>query len=144
MEPADRSQRLFSAVADACPLLLLIVINSYARSHRWPGLAVLAAVLFVALGCAQLWLLTVRGQTIGKIAFDIRIVRTRDKLMGGFVTNVLLRVVSGALIAMIPYFGAFYAVADLLFIFRSDRRCLHDWIAGTCVVKGRSEVLTCV
>ena len=144
MEPADRSQRLFAAVADACPLLLLVVLAAYSGNHRSTPLAVLATVLFLSLGCAQFWLLTARGQTLGKIVFDIRVVRTKDRLNGGFVANVLLRVMAVALIGMIPYLGPLLAVADILYIFRGDRRCLHDLIAGTCVVKGRSAALTFV
>jgi uncharacterized RDD family membrane protein YckC len=144
MEPADRSQRLFAAVADACPLLLLVVLAAYSGNHRSTALAGLATVLFLALGCVQLWLLTARGQTLGKMLFDIRVVRVRDKLNGGFIANVLLRVMAVALLGMIPYLGALFAVADLLFIFRSDRRCLHDLIAGTFVIKGSSAVLTFV
>ena len=144
MEPADRSQRFFAAVADACPLLLIITINAYARSHASAGLEVLAAVLFLIFSCAQFWLLTARGQTLGKIVFDIRVVRTKDRRNGGFIPNVLLRVAATALIGMLPFVGAFFAVADILFIFRSDRRCLHDLLAGTCVIKGGAEVITFV
>ena len=135
-DPADRSQRLLAAFVDACPLVLVFSVVTYAQRHRSLGLTILAIVLFVGLSFAQFWLLTTRGQTLGKIALGLRIVRTKDGRNGGFVTNVLLRVGAGALIGMIPYLGALYTVTDLLFIFRDDRRCLHDLIAGTRVVKG--------
>jgi uncharacterized RDD family membrane protein YckC len=35
--------------------------------------------------------------------------------------------------------GAFYSIADVLFIFGKDRRCLHDLLAGTRVVQGQPE-----
>jgi uncharacterized RDD family membrane protein YckC len=38
---------------------------------------------------------------------------------------------------MIPIFGLFFVLADTLMIFRADRRCLHDLMAGTRVVKVR-------
>lgn len=47
------------------------------------------------------------------------------------MTNVLLRLMLNTLLAFIPG----YALVDILFIFRKDRRCIHDFIAGTHVVK---------
>ena len=135
MEPGDRSQRLFAVIIDACPLALVISLFSRGRMHHSTVSTALALVLFVGVSGAQFWLLTTRGQTLGKIALGLRIVRTKDGRNGGFVTNVLLRVGVGALIGMIPYLGVFYTVADILFIFRGDRRCLHDLIAGTRVVR---------
>lgn len=52
-------------------------------------------------------------------------------VIDGFVTNVLMRSVLNRILSFIP----FYALVDILFIFREDRRCLHDRIAGTQVVQ---------
>ena len=49
---------------------------------------------------------------------------------GGFVRNVLLRLIANGMIGSIPFYG----LVDILFIFRSDRRCIHDLIARTQVV----------
>ena len=51
---------------------------------------------------------------------------------GGFVSNVLLRVIVNTVLSLIP----FYTLVDILLIFREDRRCIHDMIAGTKVVQG--------
>ena len=52
----------------------------------------------------------------------------------GFVRGVALRSwVFGAL-AFIPSVGGLAFLADLLHVFRRDRRCLHDLVAGTTVV----------
>ena len=45
-----------------------------------------------------------------------------------------LRYVLVMLVAVIPFIGGLLGVIDFLFIFRSDRRCVHDLIAGTKVV----------
>ena len=39
-----------------------------------------------------------------------------------------------AVIAQIPFAGGIFSLIDCLFIFREDRRCIHDLIAGTKVV----------
>ena len=70
------------------------------------------------------------GQTLGKKVLRIRIVKMDTGENGGFVPNVLLRTVVNILLIIIP----FYVVVDILFIFRGDRRCIHDMMAGTHVV----------
>jgi len=84
-----------------------------------------------ALVIAQLVMVSKRGQTIGKRAMGIKIVLKDTLENGGFVVNVLKRGVVNGLICLIPG----YFLVDSLFIFRADRRCLHDMIAGTLVVQ---------
>jgi len=38
------------------------------------------------------------------------------------------------LLGLIPLYG----LVDILFIFRSDRRCIHDMIAGTQIVEAET------
>lgn len=52
-------------------------------------------------------------------------------LNDGFATNVALRAWFKALLTIVP----FYVLVDVLLIFREDKRCGHDLIAGTKVVK---------
>ena len=77
------------------------------------------------------YLLTTRGQTPGKIALGIKIVNKDTHENGGFVPNVLKRAILNGFIGFIP----FYALVDILFIFGEEKRCLHDMIAGTIVVR---------
>ena len=93
------------------------------------GLAVLALVII------QIYLLSTRGQTIGKKLLDVRIVRFEDNTNPGFVKAFLLRAFVNGLIGAIPLIGGVYTLVDICFIFRDDRRCIHDLIAGTQVVK---------
>jgi len=46
------------------------------------------------------------------------------------VLNGLLGFITLYLLGGIPL----YSVVDALFIFRNDRRCIHDLVAGTVVV----------
>ena len=142
MEPAERVQRLVAAVADALAVFLVAGAGALALPEdgsAGAGLAWLFTLALVGLLAGQLWLLATRGQTVGKILMGIRIVRHPDGGQAGFVRNVLLRSAATLAIGAIPMAGALYGVADLAFIFRADRRCLHDLMAGTRVVKAEAR-----
>lgn len=87
--------------------------------------------LFFLVLCYQVWLLATRGQTIGKRIMRLRIVRQGTGELPGFGRAVGLRCWLNIALTMIPL----YSLLDVLFIFREDRRCLHDLLAGTDVVK---------
>jgi len=95
-----------------------------------------AAWVMLVLVAVQIVMISVRGQSLGKLLFRIRIARLRDERNPGFVHAFLLRSVLPGLIEIIPVFGMFFMLVDVCFIFREDRRCLHDLIAGTVVVSG--------
>ncbi len=73
------------------------------------------------------------GQTIGKRIVGIKVVR-RDGSRAGLARIFWLRNVVNNLLGWIPVVGGLYALVDLLWIFGSPRRCLHDYIADTIVV----------
>jgi uncharacterized RDD family membrane protein YckC len=95
------------------------------------GLGVLGFVFFVLI---HGYFLMKNGQTVGKKLTGIRIADL-DGGLPSFGRLIGLRYLPTSLISLIPLAGAFYPFLDVLFIFRSDRRCLHDLIAGTQVVK---------
>lgn len=70
------------------------------------------------------------GQTLGKKILKIRIVRLPDDSNPGFVHGVLVRRWLIGILALIPGF----ALIDALSIFREQKRCFHDQIAGTRVL----------
>ena len=90
---------------------------------------------FVLLLGVQIWLLCTRGQTIGKMALDVKIVRFADNAPPGFLHAVLLRLIVPGIIGVIPWVGLLFTLVNYCFIFGQSRRCLHDLIAGTKVVK---------
>jgi uncharacterized RDD family membrane protein YckC len=79
------------------------------------------------------FLLATRGQTVGKLALGIRIVRPDGSRVS--VGRIGLRYSIGYATTVVPIVGQIYNIADCLLIFRSNRRCLHDLIADTIVVK---------
>lgn len=94
---------------------------------------IIAGVLLLALMIANLYFLTTRGQTLGKMVCKIKIVDLAGQ-NPGFVKAVLLRAVVPGIIGAVPLLGSIFSLVDPLFIFREDRRCIHDLIAGTKVV----------
>ncbi len=140
MELADRLSRLYAALIDYAIILpfsvgaAVVIPGLRGSTAMMPAIIVLILIFFGFLGY-QLWLLTTLGQTLGKKLIGIKIVLIKDLSNGGFVANVLLRGGVPWVLSAIPGLGILFALADNLFIFREDRRCLHDYIAGTCVIK---------
>jgi uncharacterized RDD family membrane protein YckC len=90
----------------------------------------LLAILLVV----QMFLLARRGQSIGKLMLGLRIVRL-DGSAPGFLHAFLLRSCAPFLIEQIPLLGLGFWIVDSCFVFRADRRCVHDLLADTRVVK---------
>lgn len=79
----------------------------------------------------QIILLSKDGQTIGKKLLKIKIVEIKNGKNGGFLTNVMVRGFVNGLLCLIPFYG----LLDVLFIFQENKRCIHDALAGTTVIK---------
>jgi uncharacterized RDD family membrane protein YckC len=159
---ASLGRRFVGALIDGMLNLLSVVVLfffttpdeylSLLRGERNSALssqAVLGAFAFFATILAvivlQAVLVSVRGQTVGKIVMGTKIV-----LVGGgnagFVRGWLLRygvilagttVVTGALGQGGNMLASVFTIIDSLWILRFGRRCLHDHIAGTEVVQIR-------
>jgi uncharacterized RDD family membrane protein YckC len=140
---ASRKLRLLGVLVDGVanavvlgPLLffsgLLQAMMTGDVSPRVVGLVSLGGVaVFLALNG---YLLATAGQTIGKRLVGTRIVNVSDDRIPKFLTLVGGRYGVTWLVSVIPVVGNLYGIADALFVFRGDRRCLHDLIAGTKVI----------
>ena len=92
-------------------------------------------VLFVAMNG---YLLAKRGQTVGKWVVGTRIVYASNDGLPTLATTLGVRYGVVWLINLIPIVNNVFGLIDALFIFRRDRRCLHDLIAGTKVINVES------
>ncbi|QIA65021.1 RDD family protein [Vibrio astriarenae] len=79
------------------------------------------------------YLLHTKGQTIGKNVFEIAIVDASDNYIG-LPKLFLKRYLPITIAASLPIVGQFAVTIDGLFVFRKDKRCIHDLIAGTKVI----------
>ena len=104
-------------------LLMLVSVGGYLLIHGY-------------------WLVT-RGQSVGKRLAGIQIVDHQTGALLPFLRVYVYRYMwmlpISLLVMLIPgpaddNLVNFVAIVDALFIFRADRRCLHDLIAGSKVV----------
>ncbi len=143
---AGRWERLGAAIIDTILLLVILVplmfVGGYWQAAMAAGgqVPIATTMLWAVVGFAvfvlvQWYPLNARGQTWGKRLLGIRIVDmdgdqpTMGRLLG-------LRYLPVQMVGNVPVVGTVLALVNVLLIFRGDRRCGHDLIAGTQVVKG--------
>jgi uncharacterized RDD family membrane protein YckC len=145
---AERGTRWWARVIDNLLLIVTCVpagltfaeSSSLLRSGRGVGSLSLSPLTYglclipLALLCYQWFLITTRGQSLGKKWLGIKVIRM-DGSPVGFVHGVLLREWILSLARIIPYAGSMIGLVDALMIFGEERRCMHDQIAGTRVVQ---------
>jgi uncharacterized RDD family membrane protein YckC len=157
LQLADRSTRLGATILDGLMFGLMVYLPVFggfaysgfataaaaqsrgaaappsAQDVSWGGLEAGLALGLVGFG-VWLWFtikyLMADGQSIGKKATRIKVVR-RDGSSVSVTRVILLRNVLNGLLGMIPFYG----LIDVLFIFGDARRCVHDHIADTIVIK---------
>jgi uncharacterized RDD family membrane protein YckC len=163
---ATRGQRFLAFLVDISPgfvigiigvVLALAMMPGLLSGHFDPAVAGFATfgLVFLLIGGGSIaWLiwnivlLYKYGQTIGKKALGIRVVRM-DGSRVSFPRFLFLRWLAIAVIGgivggicgalRIPFVGNLVGLVDILFIFGPACRCLHDFIADTQVVTAASS-----
>ncbi|MEJ1972797.1 MAG: RDD family protein [Lacunisphaera sp.] len=87
------------------------------------------------MAVVQITLLCVRSQSIGKLLLRLRIVGVQDEQPGGPVRAFLMRAISADPDRIHPAARADVLGGGFLLYLRADRRCIHDLMAGTKVVR---------
>ena len=82
------------------------------------------------------YLLAKRGQTVGKKLVGTRIVRAENEELLSLGHLFGLRYLPICFMAKIPVVGGIFSLVDCPFIFRKEKCCIHDLIAGTKVING--------
>jgi uncharacterized RDD family membrane protein YckC len=141
---AGRWARLGAYIIDSI-ILILPFVAIFVLTDSWEGAAnrdysVSEQLIYFLIGIAQYllvngYLLHRRGQTVGKWVLGIRIVSFNTNKILPLWKVFLVRYVPPAIVAMLPLVGVFLAIINDLFIFRKDKRCIHDHLAGTKVIK---------
>jgi uncharacterized RDD family membrane protein YckC len=142
-ELARRLTRLAASFLDgiinwviAVPLWYFMGTWDYVKQGQAPPLPhmiLLSFLGFVGFLLIHGYFLKANGQTIGKKLTQIRIANL-DGSVPSFATVILIRYLPITLVSLIPIIGPYLPLIDVVFIFRKDRRCIHDLIAGTQVI----------
>jgi len=132
---ATRGQRFGGAFLDG--IFSSICLAPWTYSMKSGGMTPIAAVLgfgFLLVLCIiNLVLLSKNGQTLGKKIVGTKVVMA-DGSPAPLWRIVLLRWLPLTAVTVIPKVGAVVALVDACVIFASERRCGHDYVAGTIVV----------
>lgn len=128
------------AVASMIPGGILLVIGSSGHEgesiNTLQGMGMGLMLLgVIALFIYQLMLYLRTGQTIGKKLMQVKVVSFTDGTVPGFGGLIGLREIVVKLIGAIPLIGFVFQIVDACFIFRTDRRCVHDLMANTKVIE---------
>jgi len=146
-ELAGRGTRLGASIIDGIIMLVILMplmyMGGYWKAAMEAGQAgqqvgfgttlIWVAIGFVVFVVVQAMPLNASGQTWGKKALKIKIVDLDGnqpplgRLLG-------LRYLPMQAVGVIPFLGSLVQLVNVLLIFRADRRCGHDLIAGTKVV----------
>ncbi|MES2935460.1 MAG: RDD family protein [Pseudomonadota bacterium] len=139
---AGRGTRLAAKLLDSVPPLLIaiataVLIQILGTDNQ--ATMIIAGVLgglgILAFMGYQLVLISRHGQTFGKRKKNIRVLRVQSGEICGLGRYFWLRAAVPTMMSIIPLVGPIFSLVDILMIFGTDRRCLHDLIADTKVVK---------
>lgn len=138
---ADPARRILARAIEAALPSVGVLVSLAGGLAGSRTLVLAGGGLFLALWLGVLvangWLVTARGQTIGKGWLGLRIVRP-DGSAPGFVRGFLLRELAFGLLTGIPVLGQLLALADAALLLAGERRrSLHDVLADTLVVDVR-------
>lgn len=141
---ADRGTRLGAALLDGLIFGLMVYLpfvlsftfgmsaskaGQVSSTGSWIGL-LLGGVGFIVWMFFTVKYLGENGQSIGKKACKIKMLRTDGSEVS--ISRVIIgRNVINTVLGIIPLYG----LIDVLFIFGNARRCVHDYIADTIVIK---------
>lgn len=143
LQEASRWKRLGGALIDGlialAVLMPLMFMGGYFRNFSSGGPGMASQLMWGLFGLAVVFAiqylpLKSSGQTWGKKVVGTRIVDLQGEQPS---IGVLLgkRYLFSNGIGLVPFVGGLISLVNVLFVFRSDRRCLHDLVADTRVVE---------
>ena len=144
-ELASRMSRLLASLADGIIFLFVAwmlaffsgigvmeSITTYGGSIEFIAVVfLLSLIIYLAINGYHL---KTRGQTLGKALLYIQIVSATDNKILPLWKVILARYLPISIASMLPIIGSLIYLIDCLFIFRRNKRCIHDLIANTRVI----------
>lgn len=137
-EMATRGNRLLAAVLDGLTTMFTVLpvmyyLGLFKRPEAFETQITAFLLGFVTVLILNGLLLHTRGQSIGKAIVGIQIVGL-DGSRISLARIIFLRYFPVQLVSQFPTIGSLLTLMDIIWIFRSDQRCIHDHIAHTVVV----------
>lgn len=141
---ASRWERLGAAIIDAIivgipTLILCFILGIYGGMVAMGGISFINKILGLAIGAGVFLginykLIEANGQTLGKKLLGIKVVLIDGSKIPvqKYLTH---RIAPVWLVTQVPFIGQLIGLVDALLIFREEKNCLHDDIAGTRVIK---------
>ena len=146
-ELAGRGRRLGAATIDSIIMAVVTLVPTMLFFGGWSkyiqasqsGFSFMFTVGSLVFGLAAYLLingyfLAKDGQSVCKKMLGIKIVRT-DGGQADLFRIVTRRLLPLYVCGLIPKVGPFVGLVDALFIFRKSKKCLHDDIADTVVIR---------
>jgi len=141
---AGRGRRLVASLIDvllvpAVAIIIMLVTGVLEHAADWSasgrpllrmcGLGVASYLILNA------WLLWQRGQTVGKAVMGIAIVSAKSGSQAPFSRLCIRALFFPTLYLIVWPWAAAFPLIDQLPIFGKRRRCVHDYLCGTSVIK---------
>lgn len=147
---AGRGERLGAAIIDTLIMLVVLLpimfLGGYFQAAMnagvtgveipWTTELLWAGIGLLVFFAVQGYPLYATAQTWGKRLLKLRIVGL-DGTRLPFGRLIGLRYLPMQAVGAVPFVGPLLSIVNVLFIFRENRRCVHDLIAGTKVIKVR-------
>ena len=140
---ASRWRRLFGSMLDGIIILFvtapLMFSSGYWERAVEQSLQATEPVywsfaVFVIYALFNGYTLHTRGQTLGKMALGTQIVTHNEHQLLALWKVLFVRWLPISVLSSIPVAGGFVGLINALLIFKADKRCGHDHIAGTIVI----------
>ena len=125
LELASAGQRFGAWLVDA---VISIIVAGIGLGLLLFLSVVIAMPVVIAYAIVVLWLVATRGQSPGKMAINIKIVKVDGRRLG--FGGMLLREIIGKIVSSLIIFLGYIWI-----LFDTERQGWHDKIAGTYVVK---------
>ena len=141
---ASRWARLGGSIVDTIALMLIsgpvMYFTGFWERAMTGNVPIMDTIIYGVFGLVVYlalngYLLSKHGQTVGKKVAGTRIVSVETNEIIPLWKTFFVRYLPLAVSANIPWVGQFIVLVDSLFVFRKDKRCIHDLIANTKVIK---------
>lgn len=115
---------IFALLLGLGTLAIEVVTGEQVQAADYGALTVIAFLLWSIIYYALPW--AISGKTVGMAVLGIQVRRSDGRYVDG--KHALIRVVA------LPLSFLLFGIGLIMGLFQRQHRCLHDLIAGTCVI----------